>query len=84
VKGKTQGLEVYELIGEGAGPAPAYVAVYEKALAAYFAGEFQQAMALAASQPEDPPSVVLAARCEVYLATPPAADWGGVYAFETK
>jgi adenylate cyclase len=84
VKGKTQGLDVYELIREGAGPAPAHVMVYEEALAAYFKGDFQRAMTLAANLPLDPPSIVLAARCQIYLAEPPRADWGGVYAFETK
>jgi adenylate cyclase len=84
VKGKTQGLEVYELIGESAGPAPAYVAVYEQALEAYFQGDFSRAHALAESQPGDPPSVVLAARCREYVAEPPPANWDGVYAFETK
>jgi adenylate cyclase len=84
VKGKTQGLDVYELLGEGNGPAPAQVLVYEEALDAYFKGDFQRAITLAASLPLDPPSIVLVARCQVYLETPPAADWRGVYAFETK
>jgi adenylate cyclase len=84
VKGKTQGLDVYELLGEGEGPAPSHVTVYEEALAAYFNGDFQRAITLAASLPLDPPSIVLAARCQAYLAEPPRADWGGVYAFETK
>jgi hypothetical protein len=72
------------LIAEGDGPAPAHVLVYEEALDAYFKGDFQRAITLAASVPGDPPSIVLAARCQIYLATPPAADWRGVYAFETK
>jgi adenylate cyclase len=84
VKGKTLGLDVYELIGESTGPVPPYVAVYEEALEAYFAGDFQRALPLAKSQPSDVPSVVLAARCRRFLEEPPDAGWDGVHTFETK
>jgi len=84
VKGKTQGIDIYELIGEDSAPLPAHVAVYEQALEAYFQGDFQQAAAIAGTQPGDLPSVVLATRCRVYLAAPPPADWAGVYAFASK
>jgi adenylate cyclase len=84
VKGKTQGLDVYELIGEGTEPAPPHVAVYEEALDAYFKEDFQRAIALAESLPDDPPSIVLAARSQMYLSAPPPENWDGVYAFETK
>jgi adenylate cyclase len=83
VKGKTQYLDIYELIGEGAGPAPAHVGVYEKALAAWMGGDFQRALALAEKQAFDPPSLFLAARCRAFLAEAPV-DWLGVYAFDSK
>ncbi len=81
VKGKSESLEIYELIGDG-DPPPA-VAVYEKALDAWLDGDFVTALALAESQPDDPPSIFLAARCRHFVASPPA-DWQGVYAFESK
>jgi adenylate cyclase len=81
VKGKTESLDIYELICDG--PAPAWVAVYEQALKAWMAGDFAAALALAESQPDDPPSVFLAARCLEYLKDPPVG-WTGVYMFETK
>jgi adenylate cyclase len=84
VKGKTQGIDIYELIGESTEPVPAHVAVYEEALHEYLKGSFERALALAESQSGDPPSAVLAARCRLYLATPPPADWDGVYAFDSK
>jgi adenylate cyclase len=84
VKGKTQGLDIYELIGESGAPIPAQVTVYEQALDAYFQRDFQRALIFAETQLSDPPSIVLAARCRLYIVAPPPADWDGVYAFETK
>ena len=84
VKGKTQSLDIYELIGESAAPAPEYVAVYEQALDAWFGGDFARALGLAESQAGDAPSAFLAARCRRFIAAPPGAGWDGVYAFETK
>jgi adenylate cyclase len=83
VKGKTQSLDIYELIGDSAGPIPPYVAGYEQALAAWLEGDFQRALALAEAQPDDPPSVFLAGRCRAFVASPPA-DWKGVFAFDAK
>jgi adenylate cyclase len=83
VKGKTQSLDIYELIGPSAGPLPACVPVYEQALEAWLKGDFKQALAIAETLPCDAPSLFLAARCRRYLATPPVA-WDGVYAFESK
>jgi adenylate cyclase len=84
VKGKTQWIDIHELLGEKSMAIPSCVAVYEQALEAYFAGNFQKAHALAESQPADPPSVVLAARCRAYLAEPPPMPWDGVHAYDVK
>jgi adenylate cyclase len=84
VKGKTQSLDVYELLGESTGPLPAHVGVYEEALEAWLEGDFAKALALAESQPLDRPSVFLAARSREYLAAPPPKEWDGVYAFDSK
>jgi adenylate cyclase len=83
VKGKTQSLDIYELIGESAAPLPDPVPIYEQALEAWLAGHFEKALALAETQPADPPSAFLARRCRLYLATPPPL-WDGIYAFESK
>jgi adenylate cyclase len=83
VKGKTQVLDIYELIGDAGAGVPEFVAVYEQALEAWFQGEFAQALRLAEAQPGDPPSVFLASRCRAFLTDPPAG-WSGVYIFETK
>jgi len=83
VKGKTQWLDIYELIGESSEPVPAAVPIYERALAAWFEADFQRALALAETLPSDPPAVFLAERCRRFLATPPVL-WDGVYAFDSK
>jgi adenylate cyclase len=86
VKGKKHGVEVYELRGRRRGdnkPDPV-IARYEEALAAYFDGRFDAALALLAHAPDDRPSQVLAARCHHLRTTPPAPDWGGVYVANEK
>jgi adenylate cyclase len=84
VKGKTESLDIYELIGEASAGVPARVKIYEQALDDYLEREFERALDLAESQPSDPPSMILAARCRLCLAEPPPPDWDGTYAFETK
>ena len=84
VKGKTQGIDIHELLGESSMAVPPCVAVYEQALEAYFAGDFRHALVLAESEPSDPPSVVLAARCRAYLEEPPPTPWDGVHAYAVK
>jgi adenylate cyclase len=90
VKGKQQGVEVYELLGRRrdlATPGPT-IARYEQALKAYFDRRFDDALALlgatADDQPQDPPSQVLGARCRQFRAEPPPPDWNGVYLAREK
>jgi adenylate cyclase len=86
VKGRAMGVEIYELLGrrDAGTPAPAIVAPYESALAAYFAGDFAGALAAFDAWPDDPPSRVMAARCRAFLATPPAPDWNGIFVATSK
>lgn len=42
---------------------------------------FNQALAI---DPEDGPSKVYKERCQVYIETPPAEDWDGVFVMTTK
>jgi adenylate cyclase len=81
VKGKTIPINVYELIGSVDDPlAPGGAAAdYESALHAYWSRDFARALETLSRQTSDPPSAVLAARCQELLRHPPPADWDGVY-----
>jgi adenylate cyclase len=81
VKGKTQWLDIYELIGPATSRST--VTIYEQALDAWFQADFLRALTLAETQPADPPSLFLAARCRRFLSSPPAG-WDGIYAFDSK
>jgi adenylate cyclase len=85
VKGKQQGVEVYELLGRrrDLSEIPAVIARYELALDAYFARRFDAALALLDAA-DDRPSEVLAARCRALRAAPPPDDWNGVYVAREK
>lgn len=85
VKGKMQGITIYELLGPRlAGQSrPRAIERYEQAFALYRAGDFAAAIPLLEEQPYDPPSVVLLKRCRDFLAQPPA-NWSGVFGFTTK
>jgi adenylate cyclase len=86
VKGKAQGIDVYELLG----PSDSEIANlpqitgYEAAFEAYLARDFAGAAALLAPALDDPPSAVLHARCERLKAAPPPADWDGVHVAASK
>jgi adenylate cyclase len=88
VKGRSKGVEVYELIGRiGAPDRDARIAnarTYERALSAYLARDFGGALTLLEAQLDDPPSGVLAERCRRLLERPPPADWNGTHAATTK
>jgi len=85
VKGKREGVEVYELVGRSGPSAKSDVlAAYEAALSAYFARRFEPALELLADNAEDRPSQVLANRCHHFLATPPPPEWNGVYVATEK
>ena len=85
VKGKMQGIAIYELL---AARTPGYtrspaIDRYEQAFAFYQQGNFSRALPLLEQQPNDPPSVLLLARCREYIARPPA-DWNGIHGFTSK
>jgi adenylate cyclase len=86
VKGKREGVEIFELLGrrEAAAPRPAFVARYEQALYAYFARRFDDALAILDGCADDPPSRVLAERCRRFRAEGPPPDWDGVYVAKDK
>jgi adenylate cyclase len=80
VKGKHEAVRVYELLEEPTDTTRAY----EEAFAAYLARDFARAHQMLRALGDDPPSRVLAARCEVMMTSPPPADWDGVYVARSK
>ncbi len=81
VKGKHEAVRVYELLE---GERTETAVVYEEAFAAYLARDFARARERLLSLPDDPPSVVLAARCEAMMGDEPPPDWNGVYVAKSK
>ena len=86
VKGKTEAIKIYELLGQKgeAGELRETVVAYEDAFGAYVKRDFAAAIAILEKHDADPPSAVLIDRCRVFQQTPPAADWRGVYTFLSK
>lgn len=87
VKGKSQGIEVYELLGAAGDDIPRQEEMrrYEQAFAAYLARDFVGARQLLRSQVDsDPPSAVLFSRCERFAVEPPPPGWDGVHVASTK
>ncbi len=91
VKGKTEVLELFELLGRS-GAVPQEVAkfaeLYEAALALFRERRFKEALdaldALASERPRDLSVERLAARCRALRDDPPSDDWDGVSQFEEK
>jgi adenylate cyclase len=82
VKGRTEGILVYELLGD-ARSAAARVRLahgYESALEHYFERRFAEAIALLEGlAAEDAPSAALLTRCREFHASPPPVDWDRVH-----
>jgi adenylate cyclase len=91
VKGKATPVAIYELIGEQGSLRPDDRAVLDRfaeGLASYRALRWAEAEAAFRGaldlRPEDGPSRTFLARCIRYSASPPLADWDGVYEMTTK
>jgi adenylate cyclase len=89
VKGKTQGLRIYELIGLGIDETierynehflKAFTA-YQKQDWVYAVMEFEKA---ADVWPEDDVYPIFIARCVYFKNNPPGDDWDGIWRYETK
>ena len=86
VKGKSQPVEIFELIGlagEVGGEETTRLAAFDRARQLYLAGDFAAAAEAFAAIGGDPPSQTLAGRCREFLAAPPAA-WDGTVTFTSK
>jgi adenylate cyclase len=81
VKGKSQAVRIYELVGMPGehGEMAQIRANYERAFAAYTERDFAGAMTILENQNGDVPSVMLAERCRAFLEEPPPPDWRGVH-----
>jgi adenylate cyclase len=81
VKGKGEGINVYELIGKKGEKREmnTIISKYEQALQAYRNRHFEEAMNLLKDQLHDGPSHTLHARCALLLQNPPPASWDGIY-----
>ncbi len=88
VKGRTQPVVIYELLGrlEDQARFP-WLATFAAALAAYRQGHWDQAASLfqevLALCPDDPPALTLHRRVQAYRQQPPP-HWQGVYTLDTK
>ncbi len=86
VKGRDQGTLIHELVGEVDSVSPddlAWIGQFTAALEKYFAADwasardqFEQVLKI---KPGDAAARLLHDRCQSYLATPPANDWGGIF-----
>ena len=83
VKGRTKGVQIYELRGPKGAVDP-IVERYERALVAYLGRDFSGAAELLGTQLGDDPSRALHEKCTVLLRNPPPEDWGGVFVFSVK
>jgi adenylate cyclase len=86
VKGKTDAIKIYELLGpKGEGSEMnGTVAAYETAFDAYVARNFEKAIAILEQNNTDPPSAILLNRCRAFRQTPPPEDWRGVHVSMSK
>ena len=91
VKGKTEGMLVYELLGLKGDARPDFeelADLSDRAFDLYAAREWEAALAIlddiARLRPGDGPARVLAERCQAFLDSPPAEAWDGVYRMATK
>ena len=90
VKGKTEPVTIYELIGYGhlyAQKQP-LIARFSEGLATYKARQWAEAIerfqAVLTLDPHDTPSKIYIERCQLHQETPPPEDWDGVFVMKTK
>jgi adenylate cyclase len=90
VYGRTGGIAIYELLdlAENGAILPAWVALYERGLAAYRRRDFAAAASLFREvldvRPSDQAAGIKLERCGQYLDSPPGEDWEAINAMSTK
>jgi adenylate cyclase len=91
VVGKSEPVKVYQLLerkNQTENSIADLVEKFERALDLYKDGNYKDALSGFEScvqfSPEDGPSLVYVDRCRDFIATPPAANWDGVFTMESK
>ncbi len=92
VKGKTEPIRVYELIGKASDPLPEkkeeLLQLYHEGLALYRQRKFKESEDLFTQSknldPTDFPSQLYRDRSRLYVMNPPPEDWNGVFVMRTK
>jgi adenylate cyclase len=90
VYGRAGGIAIYELLGiaENGAVLPAWVALFERGLAAYRRRDFTAAASffhnVVDARPADQPARIMLARCQHYLESPPGEDWEATNAMQAK
>ena len=91
VKGKTEGMLIYELLERKDRASPELIErvdLARRALEHYRRRDWQTAIdyfeRIIALYPDDGPSKVLIARCREFLESPPPADWDGIHRMVNK
>jgi adenylate cyclase len=90
VKGKKQPVIIFELLGWAGNSLRlhSFLAEFAEALQAYKERQWEKALLLfsqlARAQPNDGPTQIYLERCRLLMASPPSADWDGVFVMEGK
>lgn len=88
VKGKTQPVDIYELLADDQEHAEDKIKSFHQALEYYFEGNFSAALRsfeeFLVDYPGDGPARVFQQRCQDFLNTVPAENWDGVYIAREK
>jgi class 3 adenylate cyclase len=91
VKGKSEPVRIYELIGEKGDISPRrkeFITRFNKAIDLYLAREWDAALKILSTllekEPEDFVTKLYIKRCQEFEANPPDPDWVGQFRYETK
>jgi adenylate cyclase len=96
VKGKTEGIKIYELLGEQEPDSPLYPEsevlllneLTREAFEVYLDGEWEKALKLYKQIhkkfPDDKVALIYIERCTNYMKTPPGDEWRGVFHLTSK
>jgi adenylate cyclase len=85
MKGKVRPVGIYEVLGDAAYKPTAEQKLFEQGYEAYCQRQFQLAReAFHAGAKRDPACGIFLARCDAFLASPPPADWDGVWRATAK
>ncbi len=92
VKGKSQPVQIYELLGQGdyalSGAQAALIEQYDQGRQAFQGRDFERAIAhfdaALGIAPHDQASHLQRQRCQILIATPPPPNWDGTWDLESK